>query len=613
MSSQYLRPPKPGAKQRTIILLALAVCLGLIGFRQYWLSANQASWLLVHGYYWVLLGLTITAGWLVCRFIPTYRQKLWANRWFFLLYTTLITLICLHEPMGFKVLYDEHGFANTSYHIHSSQQVAQTGTTAWSDGRTIPTSGKLVDFRPSLYPFGVAALHNLTGFRINNLFYFNIGASIILLCALHLLLARYTLPILASALTLFFGFLPLLAQSANRGGYEILNLLLIVCFIHSSICYLKKDSATETAPLLCACLLANLRTESVLFLLPLGGFILLKWWRARELRLHWSTPILLATLAMPFALHAYYNQSSTTAVQRGDTSTSWAAFFEHAQTAGAYLFNTYSAYSNSIPCTLMILTGTIIAPIYLALRWLRTRSLQPTEWVALITITTILTYTTYMVSFRWGSWLDPMVTRFTLPLHLAGIFGTAWLISCIPANRACRWQRTTWAIALGIGLFYNLPTIAQHKYTTSMTTSMESAWLREQLRTYPPEDTFIISKESPILGTLGYAATTASSAKYRLWQIEKGLKDGRYRKYYLFQHWGYNFELQAYQPINEEPVSQLFELEPVARARFAPWQFAQLSEIKAVRPHKQSPPPDYDARENPPATNFARNYHLTSP
>ena len=613
MCSENLRFPKAEAKQRTIILLALAVCIGLVGFRQYWLSANQASWLLVHGYYWVLLGLSITAGWLVCRFIPPYREKIWANRWFFVIYAALITLICLHEPMGFKVLYDEHGFANTSYNIHSSLQVAQTGTTAWSDGRTIPTSGKLVDFRPSLYPFGVAALHNLTGFRINNLFYFNIAASIILLCTLHLLLARYLVPVLASTLTLIFGFLPLLAQSVNRGGYEILNLLLIVCFIHSSICYLKKDSATETAPLLCACLLSNLRTESVLFLLPLGCFILLKWRQVRALRLHWPTPLLLATLAMPFALHVYYNHSPITAVQRSDTSTSWSAFIDHIQTAGTYLFNTNGAYSNSIPCTLMILTGTIIAPIHLARRWLQSRTLQPTEWVALATITTILTYTTYMVSFRWGSWLDPMVTRFTLPLHLAGIFGTACLISLIPANRIHHRQRTTWAIALGVGLFYNLPAIVQHKYTTSMTTSMESAWLREQLSTCPPEDTFIISKESPILGTLGYATTTTARAKYRLWEIERGLKDGRYQKYYLFQHWGYNLDLQSYEPIDEEAVDQLFELNPVAQARFAPWQFAQLSEIKAVRPHKQSPPPDYDARENPPARNFARNYHLTSP
>jgi len=567
----------------------------------------------MQGYYWVLLGLSIAAGWMFCRFIPAQYSQLWANRKFFMAYAGLIALICLHEPMGFKILYDEHGFANTSYHIHLDQQVIQTGTSTWSDGRTIPTSGKTVDFRPSLYPFSVSILHNLTGFRINNLFYFNIAASIILLCALHLLLTHYVTPTLASAATLIFGFLPLLAQNVNRGGYEILNLLLIVFFIHASIRYLEKSPRSELAPLLCACLLANLRTESVLFLVPLGGFMLLKWSQGKKIHLHWGTPILLATLIMPFALHVYYNNSPTTAVQRGDTSASWGSFLEHIQTAGIYLFDTDGTYSNSIPCALMILAGALAAPLYLCIRWLHARQLQHTEWVALIATATITTYTLYLVSFRWGSWLDPMVTRFTLPLHAAGLIGTTWLLSNTPPTWVRSWQRTVWMAALAIGLFYNLPTIAQHKYTSSITTHSESQWLIEQLHSHAPEETFIISKQSPILSTLGYAATTTAGIEDKLWQIERGLKEGRYRKYFLSQHYRYDFKQKAYRPSDTEEVDQFFELEPVAQARFAPWQFTRLLEIKAVRSHKAQPPRNYDLRPAPPPQNFALNYHLISP
>ncbi|HQU09648.1 MAG: hypothetical protein B7X06_03550, partial [Verrucomicrobia bacterium 21-51-4] len=83
--------------------------------------------------------------------------------------------------------------------------------------------------------------------------------------------------------------LPLLGQSSTGGGFEMLNLVMILVVMHSALAYYKRQRP-ELLSLLClsTVMLAQVRYESVVFVLPVILIICLVWLQQRAINAAWG-------------------------------------------------------------------------------------------------------------------------------------------------------------------------------------------------------------------------------------------------------------------------------------------------------------------------------------
>ena len=155
----------------------------------------------------------------------------------------------------------------------------------------------MMDKRPLFFPFLVSVLHDVSGYRPANSFVLNGGLTFVFLGLVNQLgrmLAGRKAGWLGVAL---FAGLPLLAHNATGGGFELLNLVMILCtLLLGARLISRRDDVSMTAFCFSALLLAQVRYESVIYLLPVAGIVAWLWWNEGRLILPW--PVLLAPLLM---------------------------------------------------------------------------------------------------------------------------------------------------------------------------------------------------------------------------------------------------------------------------------------------------------------------------
>src|SRR5262249_54655172 len=136
--------------------------------------------------------------------------------------------------------------------------------------------GGLVDKRPLFFPFLVSILHDATGYRPENPFYLNAILTWVLLGLSYLggrALGGWRAGLLAA---MWWITLPLLGQNARGGGFELLNIVMIILTaLASGIYYQRRDATSMIAMIYSGILLAQTRYESPLFLLPVAVVLVL--------------------------------------------------------------------------------------------------------------------------------------------------------------------------------------------------------------------------------------------------------------------------------------------------------------------------------------------------
>ena len=161
-------------------------------------------------------------------------------------------------------------------------QCARVKSGALLDARGHGNLG-LLDKRPLFQPLLVSLLHDLTGYRPENVFALNSALTFGLLGLVYVAcrkLAGREAGILA---VLLLTSLPLLAQNATGGGFELLNLVMIMSTLLLGMRFAeKRDPGSLQALLLSAVLLAQTRYESILFMLPVGLLVGWTWWKERR-------------------------------------------------------------------------------------------------------------------------------------------------------------------------------------------------------------------------------------------------------------------------------------------------------------------------------------------
>ena len=582
--------------RRLQVLTLVAFAAVVLGFAAF--TPTRALALLTVGGYWAMLGTFVWFLWSLWRLA---RQDGWrlarpvAGDWGIIgLIAGCGLLLLIHERYGFKILMDEIMLLDTSMGLHFDKHPLYAIRGHDLQGAFQLLDGRL-DKRPLFQPFLVSTLHDLTGYRPENVFVLNTALAFGVL-ALAYRLGRRLVGVQAGVLAvLLLTSLPLLAQNATGGGFELLNLAMILLTYLLGLRFAeKRDAASQQALLLSAVLLAQTRYESVLFLIPVGLLVLWAWWKEQRPVLEWGT-VFVPLLFVPAALHQKIfsaQESSWELASRPgfdrpfalsyapDNFVHWLSFF----------FDTSGTHSNSLVLSTL---GWLALPFSLlaaAKVLARLRSAPPVALTAAFFTLGFAAHTLLMLVYFWGRFDDPVIRRLSLPLHL-------WLVFAVVLATAELFRRPwwIWRALMGVvaaGFFaYSLPSMSRHDYSLDYYVGREMEWRREFIAAHPEKDYLFIDNNALIWITHLVSGTPVTQALAHKDVIIFNYQNRTFGAFYVFQRYDVDPATGKVTVQKDDDLGPDFELETYWERRFTPLTVSRISRLVAIKPGPTTPPP----------------------
>ncbi len=358
----------------------------------------------------------------------------------------------LHEPFGFKIVMDELILLGTSMMMHFEGVALVPGAAHEITGSFRLLDGYL-DKRPFFHPFLLSLLHDIIGYRPENSFILNILLTPILLSLTYLFGRKISDQNSGILGVLLITGIPLLSQNATGGGFEILNLVMILSCMIFGLRYLEKlDDDSLTTFCFAGILLAQTRYESVLYILSVTIVVLLGWAKAKRVILSWPaaiSPILL--LNYPLQRNAVKNNELFWQLPDGVQNPFSLDFFpDQIVHAYNYFFQIGQSQSNSLLVSILGITAliifliysysTIIIPFYSKLKS-EAKTLHSDDGydnsrnaplILLLFLKISILLFILLMCYHWGELDDPVVSRISLPMMLMSIFTTIYCIKKYP-------------------------------------------------------------------------------------------------------------------------------------------------------------------------------------
>lgn len=572
---------------RRILLLGLTLVFILVVTRWLLPIAVGIRWVADAGY-WFLLLLVVMFG----RALWPLITMVWRTKTFgrfeigvSLIVVLIVAMWTAHEKPGYKILADELMLSGTAMGLHY-ERIAACPTRVTDVNGPFQILERAVDKRPFAYPFLLATVHDLTGYRPANAFYLNMVLAVVLLGLVYLLGWQVTGNRWAGvAGVMFLSGLPLLAQQATGGGFELLNLVLLTAFALLLTGYLRNSSAGRLEALVFGTLLlASTRYESALFLFPAAAAALIGWARAGRVSFSWPlqlSPIFLVPLLLQNRLFS----GNAQAWQLGDkpgTNTPFAVYYlpDNLGHALAFFFDFGGYLANSpvvagvgllaLPFLFLFILRVVRAP--------RHASDADVAW-ALVAISMLAITTLYLLYF-WGQFDDPIISRLSLPVHLLMV------LALYIAGRG--WDKHVWAwkatalLALGGLLFHGLPVMARQAYRTDYGPGMEMKAREEFLASLVDKNVLFIDRDSFFWILHKIPATPVQQAQARREGLAYHLRNHSFQEMFIYQR--VMLDEQTGQPavVREDELGAEFELEIVFERRIRTLQFARISRITAI-------------------------------
>lgn len=598
-----MRIPNQLLADRRVVLLALCIILAaVLGFITF--TADQSLRLVIYGGYWAML---VLATWFIFSLSVLWRRSSWrpfaawdqGPRWPVLLILVSGLVLLAHERYGFKILMDEPMLLGTSMTMHFEKVALVPMRGNDIHGAFQLLNGEL-DKRPLFQPFLTSVLHDLTGYRPENVFVLNTALTFVLLgLGYHVGRRIGGRPAGALVVLLLTG-LPLLAQNATGAGFELLNLVMITATLALGMRFAEqRDSASQQALILSAVLLAHTRYESVLFLLPVAALILWVWWQERRPILNFAA-VVSPLLLLPSLLHHQVFRSRTSAWELASQPG-----FEHPFSlsyipdniahALAFFFNTDGQQSNSLAIAAL---GFVAAPFFLlsCAKILRAaRAADPARLALAFFAIGFLAHTALLMCYFWGKFDDPVIRRLSLPLNLG-------LVLAIVAAAADFASRRVWLGLAVIGMVaffgHSLPAMARHDYTLDYYAGREAEWKRDFIAAHPERDYLVIDNSSIFWITHLVSSTPMLQARERKEIMEFNLRNRTFTAMYVFQTFTVDPDNGRLTVLKEDALGPEYQLERVWERRFTIERLSRISRITAIN---LGQPPLAEAATPPPA------------
>lgn len=588
-------PPLFQTERRLPLLLltaALAVVLGFVSF-----TADQSLQAVIYGGYWAMLGLTLLWGWALVRLardsFPGWAALGRAPRWPAALVAACGSVLLAHEAFGFKILMDEAMLLGTSMSMHFQKLCLVPMRGNDIQGAFQLLAGQ-VDKRPLFHPFLVSVLHDLTGYRPENVFVLNALLTFVLLALVYRIGRRIAGPAAGAVAVLLLTSLPLLAQNATGGGFEVLNLVMIAGTLLLGLRLAeRRDAATLTAFVLSGVLLAQTRYESVLFLVPVALLVLWVWWQERRPVLSWPlafAPLYLLPVALHHRIFSVRTSSWELASQPGyDRPFSLTYVPDNLAHALNFLFNTNGEQSNSL---VLAALGLLALPFLVlwAVKVLRAARTAPPQQLALAVFGLgFALHTALLMCYFWGKFDDPVIRRLSLPFNL-------WLVLAIVIvaaefGRERRWLWRGLGLVTLAGFFtHSLPAMARHDYTLDYYIGRECEWRREFIAAHPERDYLFIDNSSIIWITHQVSATPMLQAREHKENLVFHFRNHSFSSVYVFQRFDVDPASGRLTVQRDDDLGPDYQLETLLERRFTPLAISRISRVISIREGPTTPP-----------------------
>ncbi len=493
-------------------------------------------------------------------------------------------ILLVHESFGFKIVMDELMLLGTSMSMHLDKTVLTPLRGNDIQGAFMIVEG-IVDKRPLFFPFLTSLVHDITGYRPANAFALNAGLTFVLLglaCAIGRLLAGRVAGWLAVAL---LAGLPLLAHNATGGGFELLNLVMIMATMLLGVRAVeKRDGPALTAFCFSGLLLAQVRYESVIYLLPVVLVVLWIWWREGRAVLAW--PIIFAPLLMvPYPLqHRIFDLRASAwemFSKPGYTKPFSISYVpENLSHALSFFFGRASDQPNSIVLSVL---GCIAVPFFLLLVLKRLKTLGGESPVNLTVTLFSLGFALQfglMMCYFWGKFDDAVIRRLSLPTHLGLVVA---VLAVLPAFAKPVIVRLLLGAAC-VGLIArSVPSMAAHAYSQEYIPGRETAWRREFMAAQPRPDYLMIDNDATLWITHLVSATPTVVAVKRRVDIAFHMRNRTFSDVFVFQRFNVDPETSRLTLRDGDDLGPAFVLEPVAERRLQLLTLSRISRVQEIR------------------------------
>ena len=534
---------QPEARKPLLGFLLSAVLAIFIAFAA--VTPAQAERLIVKGGYFYILA--VFAAWMIFagRLMRARRDVClsWVRRpglvGFVLVAATVFAV--WSDDFAHKVLFDEYVVQGTAWHMHLTKEIGAP-LRAFDFSGTWMVIDTFLDKRPYFFPFLVSLLHDLTGFRLANVYGLNVAVAFALLGSTYWLVrsltARRAPALLAVAL---LATLPLFGQNATGASMELLNLGMIAVVMVAAVLYLRAPSNDRLSFLILGTvLLAQTRYESVLFVFPVACIIVTGWSRGGRILLPWpalAAPLLLA----PYVWHDRFVSSRPVLWQLREgevTRFAWQYLSGNLEGARQFFFSTSPGQPNSLWLTVVGLVGVGWAALE-AVKFLRARPAKPGPLSADATVLlwvgmTVAANLGLLMFYYWSRLDEPIAARFALPAY----FVLAVLSGGLAGALDTRGWRATPVLAGGLAawvLVFGATAYAHRFYTSQNMVMHELNWEIEQAAKRPRPTLLITSKATLPFLMEKIPAVNTVLARVRLPQIAWHLKQGTFREVIVTQ------------------------------------------------------------------------------
>lgn len=543
------------------------------------LVSRAGFWLVLLGFAGFVYGLSRT-------FAGSFRG--WRSRPFDGISVAVValggTVLLVHEEFGFKIVMDEIMLLGTSMSMHLDKTVLTPIRGNDIQGSFVILDG-LMDKRPLFFPFLVSLLHDLTGYRPENSFVLNVLLTFVflgLVCGLGRKVAGRIGGWIAVVL---FAGLPLLAHNATGGGFELLNLVMLLGTLLLGLRYLEqRDDAAQTAFVYSALLLTQVRYESAVFLLGVAAIVLRVWWCERRIRVAWPVAVAPLLLVHVPLQHRIFDLRSSAweLASRPEAGAPFSLGYvpENLAHAANFFFAQASEQPNSLVFSAL---GWIALPFFLLVLLRRVRQLggESPAFVGLVLFSVgFVVQFGLLMGYFWGKFDDVVIRRLSLPTHLG--LAIALLVVLAQLGRPAVLR-----VVLGLAVFglvtRGVPSMAAHAYSQEYLPGKETAWRRAFIAAQTRNDYLMIDNDSPLWVAHRISATPVLQAQRRRDAVVFHLKNRTFSDVFVFQRLTVDPATGRMSYRSGDDLGPEFVLETVREERLQTLTVSRISRVKEIR------------------------------
>lgn len=495
------------------------------------------------------------------------------------------TVLLVHESYGFKIVMDEIMLLGTSMSMHLDKTVLTPMRGSDVQGAFVILDG-MMDKRPLFFSFLVSILHDLTGYRPSNAFILNSALTFVFLGLINAI-GRALAGRWAGWLgVVLFAGLPLLAHNATGGGFELLNLVMILSTLLLAARWVaKKDAPALTAFCLSALLLAQVRYESVIWLVPVA--IMVCWVWVREGRAIFSWPVIFAPLLMihyPLQHRIFDLRASAWELgSKPGATTPFALSYvpDNISHALNYFFGKAAEQPNSL---VLSIVGFIAVPFFLLLVVKRLRALATEPPVVVATTIFALGFVLQfllLMGYFFGQFDDIIIRRLSLPTQLGMVVAVMAVLPQFTNPAVVRGLILVAALGL---LARSVPSMAAHAYSQEYLPGKEIAWRRQFIATQDRQDYLVIDNDSVFWIAHKISATPVLQAKGpRRFALIFLMRNRAFSDIYVFQRFNIDPETGKKTLREGDDLGPDFVLETVREERLQTLTLTRFSRLKEIR------------------------------